>query len=120
MIHFWNTTSGARTNSIDTGSQVTSLRWSLGYKELVSSSGFPDNSLSIWSYPTLVKNIEIPAHESRVLHSALSPDGQMLATAAADESLKFWKVFEKKPGSANLVGSGTATKASLTKATTIR
>lgn len=80
-IHFWNTTSGARTNSIDTGSQVTSLRWSTHYKEIVSSSGFPDNSLSIWSYPTLVKNVEIPAHESRVLHSCLSPDGQMLATA---------------------------------------
>ncbi|KAK4627083.1 WD repeat-containing protein slp1 [Fulvia fulva] len=121
MIHFWNTTSGARTNSIDTGSQVTSLRWSTAYKELVSSSGFPDNSLSIWSYPTLVKNIEIPAHESRVLHSALSPDGQMLATAAADESLKFWKVFEKKPGQASLIGGGSTTaKAGLTKATTIR
>lgn len=120
-IHFWNTTSGARTNSIDTGSQVTSLRWSLAYKELVSSSGFPDNSLSIWSYPTLVKNIEIPAHESRVLHSALSPDGQMLATAAADESLKFWKVFEKKAGTGNLADVGTASaKAGLTKATTIR
>ncbi len=121
-IHFWNTTSGARVNSIDTGSQVTSLRWSMAYKELVSSSGFPDNSLSIWSYPTLVKNIEIPAHESRVLHSALSPDGQMLATAAADESLKFWKVFEKKAGMANLVegGSAASAKAGLTKATTIR
>lgn len=122
MIHFWNTMSGARVNSIDTGSQVTSLRWSMGYKELVSSSGFPDNSLSIWSYPTLVKNIEIPAHESRVLHSSLSPDGQMLATAAADESLKFWKVFEKKAGSAGIagVGAGAGAKAGLTKATTIR
>ncbi|KAL1952929.1 hypothetical protein VTO42DRAFT_3932 [Malbranchea cinnamomea] len=97
-IHFWNTTTGARTNSIDTGSQVTSLRWSNHYRELVSSSGFPDNSLSIWSYPTLVRNVEIPAHETRVLHSCLSPDGQMLATAAADESLKFWKIFERKPG----------------------
>jgi len=121
MIHFWNTTSGARVNSIDTGSQVTSLRWSTSYKEIVSSSGFPDNSLSIWSYPTLVKNVEIPAHESRVLHSCLSPDGQMLATAAADESLKFWKVFEKKAGSASAIGgSNTAAKATLTKATTIR
>ena len=119
-IHFWNTTTGARTNSIDTGSQVTSLRWSNHYREIVSSSGFPDNSLSIWSYPTLVRNVEIPAHETRVLHSCLSPDGQMLATAgkhdyfqasllrclltlfvAADESLKFWKIFEKKPGTAS-------------------
>jgi cell division cycle protein 20 (cofactor of APC complex) len=80
-IHFWNSTTGARVNSIDTGSQVTSLRWSPYYKEIVSTSGFPDNSLSIWSYPTLVRNVEIPAHETRVLHSCLSPDGQMLATA---------------------------------------
>ncbi|OCK85878.1 meiosis-specific APC/C activator protein AMA1 [Lepidopterella palustris CBS 459.81] len=120
-IHFWNSTTGARTNSIDTGSQVTSLRWSTGYKEIVSSSGFPDNSLSIWSYPTLVKNTEIPAHESRVLHSCLSPDGQMLATAAADESLKFWKLFEKKPGSAAAAReSSTSSKASLVKQMTIR
>ncbi|KAI1179113.1 WD40 repeat-like protein [Nemania sp. FL0916] len=107
-IHFWNTTSGARVNSIDTGSQVTSLRWSTSYREIVSSSGFPDNSLSIWSYPTLVRNVEIPAHESRVLHSCLSPDGQMLATAAADESLKFWKIFEKKAGSSNATGPSKA------------
>lgn len=121
-IHFWNTTTGARTNSIDTGSQVTSLRWSNHYREIVSSSGFPDNSLSIWSYPTLVRNVEIPAHETRVLHSSLSPDGQMLATAAADESLKFWKVFERKAGttaSASREG-GVGSKAQLTKATTIR
>ncbi|KAH8682169.1 WD40-repeat-containing domain protein [Xylariales sp. PMI_506] len=120
-IHFWNTTSGARVNSIDTGSQVTSLRWSTTYKEIVSSSGFPDNSLSIWSYPTLVRNVEIPAHESRVLHSCLSPDGQMLATAAADESLKFWKVFEKKAGAGSGVGaSGASGKAEITKQMTIR
>ncbi|CAG8000533.1 unnamed protein product [Penicillium salamii] len=121
-IHFWNTTTGARTNSIDTGSQVTSLRWSNHYREIVSSSGFPDNSLSIWSYPTLVRNVEIPAHETRVLHSAISPDGQMLATTAADESLKFWKIFERKPGttaSASREG-GVGSKAQMTKSMTIR
>lgn len=92
-IHFWNTTTGARTNSIDTGSQVTSLRWSNHYKEIVSSSGFPDNSLSIWSYPTLVRNVEIPAHETRVLHSCLSPDGQMLATAGKPRRILFEQVY---------------------------
>lgn len=120
-IHFWNSTSGARVNSIDTGSQVTSLRWSPHYKEIASSSGFPDNSISIWSYPTLVKNVEIPAHESRVLHSCLSPDGQMMATAAADESLKFWKLFEKKPGSAGVTSQGSSSaKDSMAKQMTIR
>ncbi|KAL2199139.1 WD40-repeat-containing domain protein [Corynascus similis CBS 632.67] len=119
-IHFWNSTSGARVNSIDTGSQVTSLRWSPHYREIVSSSGFPDNSLSIWSYPTLVRNVEIPAHESRVLHSCLSPDGQMLATAAADESLKFWKIFEKKPGTSSSAGLGLSSKVTTPKHMTIR
>ncbi|KAL7919667.1 WD40-repeat-containing domain protein [Trichoderma austrokoningii] len=120
-IHFWNSTTGARVNSIDTGSQVTSLRWSTHYREIVSSSGFPDNSLSIWSYPTMVRNVEIPAHDSRVLHSCLSPDGQMLATAAADESLKFWKIFEKKAGSsAGAGGAGASAKAAMAKQMTIR
>jgi cell division cycle 20, cofactor of APC complex len=120
-IHFWNSTTGARTNSIDTGSQVTGLRWSTQYKEILSTSGFPDNSLSLWSWPSLVKNIEIPAHESRVLHSCLSPDGQMLATAAADESLKFWKVFEKKAGSGTVSGVGAnGNKAKLAMSATIR
>lgn len=121
-IHFWNTTTGARTNSIDTGSQVTSLRWSNHYREIVSSSGFPDNSLSIWSYPTLVRNVEIPAHETRVLHSCLSPDGQMLATAAADESLKFWKIFERKPGTSAAASreGGVGSKAQMAKSMTIR
>lgn len=40
------------------------------------------------------KIIDIPGHESRILHSALSPDGQVIATAAADENLKFWRVFD--------------------------
>jgi cell division cycle protein 20 (cofactor of APC complex) len=121
QIYFWNTTTGARINHIPTDSQVTSLRWSTHYKEIVSSGGFPDNSLSIWSYPSGVKNMEVPAHESRVLHSCLSPDGQMLATAAADESLKFWKIFEKKPGQPSVAAAGTAsTKASVVKQVTIR
>ncbi|KAF2199904.1 cell division cycle protein-like protein Cdc20 [Delitschia confertaspora ATCC 74209] len=121
QIYFWNTTTGARINHIPTDSQVTSLRWSTHYKEIVSTGGFPDNSLSIWSYPSGVKNVEIPAHESRVLHSCLSPDGQMLATAAADESLKFWKVFEKKPGQASVAQQGSASaKATVVRQMTIR
>ncbi|KAI5807593.1 WD40-repeat-containing domain protein [Peziza echinospora] len=122
-IHFWNSTTGARVNSIDTGSQVTSLKWSTTYKEIVSCHGFPDNQLSVWSYPTLVRNIEIPAHETRVLHSCLSPDGQTLATAASDESLKFWKLFEKKPGAAGAGGSASLRdggKPSMAKQMTIR
>ncbi|RMD42575.1 hypothetical protein DV735_g2567, partial [Chaetothyriales sp. CBS 134920] len=97
-VHFWNTMTGALVNSIDTGSQITSLKFSNHYRELVSSGGFGDNSLSIWSYPTLVRDIQIPTHGSRILHSCLSPDGKTLVTAAADESLKFWRLFDRKAG----------------------
>lgn len=113
FIHFWNSTTGARVNSIDTDSQVTSLKWSSNYKEIVSAHGFPDNHLTIWSYPSLTKNVEIVAHDSRVLHSSLSPDGQTLATCAADENLKFWKIFEqvgKKASSASSASSTIASK----------
>ncbi|KAJ2848307.1 WD repeat-containing protein slp1 [Coemansia brasiliensis] len=101
-VHFWNTTTTARLNSIDTGSQVTSIQFSNEYRELVTSHGFPHNHLALWSYPSLAKIVDIPAHDTRVLHTAMSPDGQTIATAASDESLKFWRIFESrtKPGRA--------------------
>jgi cell division cycle protein 20 (cofactor of APC complex) len=120
-IHFWNSTTGARLNSVDTGSQVTSLKWSSLYKEIVSSHGFPDNHLTIWSYPSLTKNVDIVAHDSRVLHSALSPDGQTLATCASDENLKFWKIFESMGRKvANAAGSSLASGKDISKTMMIR
>ncbi len=96
MIHFWNTSTGAKLNSIDTGSQVTSIQWSIQYKEFISSHGFPNNQLSVWSYPSLNKIADLPGHDARILNTCLSPDGEMVASSSSDENLKFWKVFEKK------------------------
>jgi len=97
-IHFWNTATGARVNTIDTQSQVSSLHW--GYSngvgmELAATHGFPNNDISVYAYPTLQKTgVVIDAHECRVLGSCLSPDRTTLATVAADENLKFWKMFD--------------------------
>ncbi|KAI0465295.1 hypothetical protein LJB42_000523 [Komagataella kurtzmanii] len=97
-IHFWNTATGCKVNSLDAGSQISSLHW--GYsnttgREIVATHGYPNNSISIYSYPTLHKTGVInDAHDARILNSALSPDGTTLATVAADESLKFWKLFD--------------------------
>lgn len=95
-IHFWSSTTGARTASLPTNSQVTSLVWSPHSKELVSTHGFPDNNICLWSYPSLQKIYDVPAHDARVLCSALSPDGCTVATGAGDENLKFWKIWEAK------------------------
>ncbi|KAI9592020.1 WD40-repeat-containing domain protein [Syncephalis fuscata] len=93
-INIWNSNNGALLSTLNTGSQVSGLFWSPHDKELLSTHGHPDNQLTIWNYPSMARVIDIPAHETRVLYSALSPDGQMLATAAADETLKIWRVFE--------------------------
>jgi WD40 repeat protein len=98
QLKFWNTSTGTCSRSIDTGSQVSSVMWSKTYRELISAHGSPTNSLFMWKYPSLAQVKEIPsAHDSRILHMAMSPDGERIATVAADENLKIWKVFEKPP-----------------------
>jgi cell division cycle 20, cofactor of APC complex len=92
-IKFWNTQTGALLNSIDTGSQVCSLQWNPFEKEILSTHGFARNQLTLWKYPSMVKIKELEGHTSRVLHSACSPDGGTVVTAASDETLRFWDVF---------------------------
>jgi cell division cycle protein 20 (cofactor of APC complex) len=93
-IKFWNTEQGALVNSVSTESQVCALMWNPYEKELLSSHGFVNNELSIWKYPQMKKITDLRGHSSRVLHLALSPDGTTVASAAADETLRFWKVFQ--------------------------
>ena len=92
-MKFWNTQTGALQNSIDTGSQVTSLTWAPHDREIVSSHGFSKNQLSVWSYPSLAHVKDLTGHTSRILYTALSPDGQTMCSAGADETMRFWKLF---------------------------
>jgi len=92
-IRFWNTNSGACLNTVDTKSQVCALQWSAHDKELVSSHGYSHNQLILWKYPSMVRVAELTGHTSRVLHMAQSPDGTTVCTAAADETLRFWKIL---------------------------
>ncbi|KAH7554210.1 hypothetical protein JRO89_XS12G0135100 [Xanthoceras sorbifolium] len=92
-IKFWNTHTGACLNSVDTGSQVCALLWSKQERELLSSHGLTQNQLTLWKYPSMTKMTELTGHTSRVLFMAQSPDGYRVASAAADETLRFWNVF---------------------------
>ncbi|RKO96574.1 hypothetical protein CXG81DRAFT_13355 [Caulochytrium protostelioides] len=111
MLHFWNASTGQRLSSIDTGSQVTSITWSRHYKELLTTHGFPDNHLSIWNYVRQSKVVDLPGHDARVLHAAQSPDGQVVATGAADENINFWKAFEYTGDKSKRAGAAGATRA---------
>lgn len=100
-IHFWNTTQNTRVQTIQTGAQITSLQWAPHYREIVSAHGVGTSeadagALCVWAHPSGQKVADVPgAHDGRVLHTSLSPDGQTLATVGSDESLKFWRVFEQ-------------------------
>lgn len=73
-------------------------------------------SVESWLLPESVDCLEIPKYAetsraegtrtavplsllstdiSRVLHMARSPDGDTVVTAAADETIRFWKVFQQ-------------------------
>jgi cell division cycle protein 20 (cofactor of APC complex) len=58
------------------------------------------------------KITELKGHTNRVLHLSLSPDGTTIASAAGDETLRFWKVF-KNPSSAYFGFDNTTHKSKL-------
>ncbi len=95
-IKFWNTTTGAMIQEVDTGSQICNLAWSKNSNELVSTHGFSQNQIVIWKYPSMTQVVNLTGHTHRVLYLAMSPDGQVIVTGARDETLRFWNCFKRK------------------------
>ena len=106
MIRFWDLKAGLFMNAVDTHSQVCALQWSTHERELVSSHGYSHNQLILWKYPSMVKIAELTGHTSRVLHMAQSPDGTTIVSAAADETLRFWKILGRNTGRQQRAGAG--------------
>lgn len=94
-IRFWNVTSGTCFHSVDTKSQISSILWSKEHKELITAHGYSQNQLSIWKYPAMARIADLTGHRSRVLYVTMSPCGEYVASAGADETLRIWKCFEQ-------------------------
>lgn len=94
-IRLIHTATGQQIHSVDTKAQVCSIQWSQHSHELLSAHGFSINALCVWKYPTLTPVAQLDGHTARVLHTACSPDGTTVVSAAADETLRFWRVWER-------------------------
>jgi cell division cycle 20-like protein 1 (cofactor of APC complex) len=97
-IKFWNTATGSMIKEVDTGSQVCNLAWSKNSDEIISTHGYSQNQIVIWKYPRMEQIVSLTGHTFRVLYLAMSPDGQTVVTGAGDETLRFWKIFNKRSG----------------------
>ena len=94
-INVWNSTTGARLHSLKTPSQITSILFAPSKKELLTTHGYPTNSIMVHAYPSMERVAEIrDAHDSRVLFSCVGPAGDVVCTGAGDENLKFWRIWE--------------------------
>lgn len=50
----------------------------------MSTHGYSENEINIWSYPKIKKMATLKGHSHRVLYLAMSPDGGTIVTGAGD------------------------------------
>ncbi|XP_053726532.1 cell division cycle protein 20 homolog [Synchiropus splendidus] len=93
-IRIWDTNSGSCMTSVDTHSQICALRWDDVNKGLVSGHGRPDHQVIFWDWkpPSLELKFQLSGHSERVLHLALSPDGDKIFSAGADDFFMVWSL----------------------------
>jgi len=137
-------------HSIKCNSVISSLSWrktkltstAFGDHELISTHGEPDYEVKLWqinkhkrkvnSHKELCingKKVEywftkikdFYCHQDQIIDGVISPDSSTLATLGADETLRFWRMFEsfndlksKRPiqqfiGGTKIIGSSSNT-----------
>lgn len=94
-LKLWNTLNSTKINDIDTNSQICNMIWSKNTDEIVTSHGYSKYHLTLWNAPTLEPIAILKGHSFRVLHLTLSADGTTVVSGAGDETLRYWKLFDK-------------------------
>ncbi|KAH8855120.1 Cell division cycle protein 20 like [Schistosoma japonicum] len=93
-LRFWNATTAVCVKSVDVIAQVSGIIWNTEYREILTSHGDPLKQLIIWKYPEITKVTDLKEHQGRVLCVAPSPNDEMVASCASDETLRIWHCFQ--------------------------
>ncbi|EDV10239.1 YGL003C [Saccharomyces cerevisiae RM11-1a] len=94
-VKIWNVNTSIKMSDIDSGSQICNMVWSKNTNELVTSHGYSKYNLTLWDCNSMDPIAILKGHSFRVLHLTLSNDGTTVVSGAGDETLRYWKLFDK-------------------------
>ncbi|CAI4039265.1 hypothetical protein SMKI_07G2460 [Saccharomyces mikatae IFO 1815] len=94
-LKIWNVNTSTKLSDIDSGSQICNMVWSKNTNELVTSHGYSKYNLTLWDCSSMDPIAILKGHSFRVLHLTLSHDGTTVVSGAGDETLRYWKLFDK-------------------------
>ncbi|SCV02757.1 LAME_0H04962g1_1 [Lachancea meyersii CBS 8951] len=94
-LKVWNIRTGTKIHDVHAASQVCNMVWSKNTNEIVTSHGYSKYNLTLWDSNTMDPLAILKGHSFRVLHMTLSADGTTIVSGAGDETLRYWKLFEK-------------------------
>ncbi|CAI4062076.1 hypothetical protein SKDZ_07G2510 [Saccharomyces kudriavzevii ZP591] len=94
-LKIWNVNTSTKMSDIDSGSQICNMVWSKNTNELVTSHGYSKYNLTLWDCSSMDPIAILKGHSFRILHLTLSNDGTTVVSGAGDETLRYWKLFDK-------------------------
>ena len=70
------------------------MTFSKNTQEFITTHGYSDNLIVVWSYPKMEVVTSLKGHKERVIYLSMSPDGEKIVTGAGDETVRFWEIFK--------------------------
>ncbi|KIK35720.1 hypothetical protein CY34DRAFT_561121 [Suillus luteus UH-Slu-Lm8-n1] len=92
----WNAATGKQqTQPLIHDKPVRSIVWSPDSRRLIS--GCSDGQIYFWSAPTSAQlGFPLRAHSSTIFMLAISPDGELIASASKDHTARLWSTSTRK------------------------
>lgn len=100
-VHFFSSNTLRHIYSVSTGSPICNLTFSKISNEMITTHSKKSHEFKIWNSKNAWENEEyvdhtgtMEGHRERALHLATNPEGNTIATAASDHTLKLWHPFK--------------------------